>query len=574
MFRPHTEHMKISLFDAVNQMPRPMRIRLESSWAVVFYKEIFSNIDEHLFSVLYSENYSRPNTPVNILVCAELLKAHFRWTDDELFDQCMFNLQIRYALGDRAFEGELFSERTLYYFRKALARHMQKTGENLLEKIFEKLTEKQLEKFSIKSKTQRMDSSYISSNIRTYTRIQLLVEVIQRFCRALSEYDRNKYQDRFDNYIKKSSGQYQYHLSNDNISKTLDRIGRLLFWILETFSGSYGETIAYQLVNRVTEEHFILEGETIHPKGSEELSASSLQSPDDMEATYRRKGNENHRGYVINVSETCEEGNKAQIITDVSVSSNTTDDTEIFGDRIPKIVEKTSLKTIATDGGYGSQDNDQLCEALEIEHVQSGIKGRKPFEDKLHLSDFEFTTMEDSQRECIRCPNGILVEVKEGRKSESRIAVFSKGECSNCPYSNHCCTIERKSGRVLYYRIYEQRRVERFKRSSDFFNNGKNPRSAIEGTIKQFKHKLPYRKLPVRGFCRVVQYVFSTAIMINFSRVLAICEQNTVVFHSFFDHLHIFIQLFHNYLQKLLQMMYSLKNSHISSFSKMKILNA
>ena len=51
------------------------------------------------------------------------------------------------------------------------------------------------------------------------------------------------------------------------------------------------------------------------------MSGLTLQSPDDREATYRKKGNEAARGYVANISETCHPENEVQLITSVSVES-------------------------------------------------------------------------------------------------------------------------------------------------------------------------------------------------------------------------------------------------------------
>ena len=50
---------------------------LEKSWAKIFADEIFPAIDEKRFSVLYSENASRPNTPVNVIVGALIIKELF-----------------------------------------------------------------------------------------------------------------------------------------------------------------------------------------------------------------------------------------------------------------------------------------------------------------------------------------------------------------------------------------------------------------------------------------------------------------------------------------------------------------
>lgn len=49
---------------------------------------------------------------------------------------------------------------------------MQETGENLLGQIFEQVTNEQLWVFSLKTGTQRMDSTLLASNIRQMGRIQ------------------------------------------------------------------------------------------------------------------------------------------------------------------------------------------------------------------------------------------------------------------------------------------------------------------------------------------------------------------------------------------------------------------
>ena len=509
-----------------------MRSRLECSWAEVFYREIFCKIDESIFQELYSKEYSRPNTPVNILVGADLLKSWFRWTDAELFEQCAFNIQVRYALGERSFEGELFSERTLYYFRSALSEHMQQTGVNLMEEVFKSLTDEQLERFELKSGVQRMDSTLVGSNIRSYSRIGLLVEVIARFYRELSAEDQRVYESKFKGYVSYSSTQFCYRLSADQLSETLAEIGQFLHWIVKNFSVDYKDSTGYRLIRRVFEEHFQLidsDGKSeaaIVVKSPDEMGSDTLQSPDDEDASYRSKRGEAHRGYAVNASETCDEANPIQLLTDVAVASNNTDDSQFFKERIPEIVERMELDTALTDGAYGSEAADKFCEEKGIDHIQSGIRGRKPDEEKLHLSDFTFERKED--REVATCPNGKQTQVMAGRTEERRIAYFQPGVCQDCPLLEKCPTKYRKrdGGRTLHFTKAGQRKAQRRQHCNAYLESGKNPRAAVEGTMRQFKHFLPYGKLPVRGKYRVAQYVLATAIMINFSRMATILKDS------------------------------------------------
>ncbi len=58
---------KMSLFDAAANLTDREKRLLEKSWAKYFAENIFPEIDEAPFSVLYSDRPSRHNTPVNVM---------------------------------------------------------------------------------------------------------------------------------------------------------------------------------------------------------------------------------------------------------------------------------------------------------------------------------------------------------------------------------------------------------------------------------------------------------------------------------------------------------------------------
>ncbi|RME60509.1 MAG: transposase, partial [Caldilineae bacterium] len=145
MFRKNDQHLQRPLFSTLDELSPALRERLESSWAGVFRREVFQRMDETPFAVLYSTKESRPNAPVNVLLSLEILKAGFGWTDEELYDHFCFDLQVRYAVGYENLNDGGFTLRTLYGFRRRLARHMHETGENLVEAAFEQVTDEQIQ---------------------------------------------------------------------------------------------------------------------------------------------------------------------------------------------------------------------------------------------------------------------------------------------------------------------------------------------------------------------------------------------------------------------------------------------
>ena len=71
------------MFGSSMQMSEKRRRRLEESWAATFYEDFFCRVDETIFAGLYSDQPSRPNVPVNVLVAFEVLKAGHGWSDEQ-----------------------------------------------------------------------------------------------------------------------------------------------------------------------------------------------------------------------------------------------------------------------------------------------------------------------------------------------------------------------------------------------------------------------------------------------------------------------------------------------------------
>ena len=123
--------------------------------------------------------------------------------------------------------------------------------------------------------------------------------------------------------------------------------------LLQALAADYGQEPAYQVAARLFSEQYRVVAETTQAKANQEISASSLQSLDDLEATYREKNRVGYKGYVANVTETCDPENALQLITDVQVAPNTTEDDALLAAALPELKQRTDLDTLYTDGAYG-----------------------------------------------------------------------------------------------------------------------------------------------------------------------------------------------------------------------------
>ena len=89
------DNQQLTLLDSTFNLTEREKRMLEKSWAKTFADKVFPAIDENIFSVLYSEKASRPNTPVNVIVGALILKEALNVTDDEIVEAMAFDISYQ-----------------------------------------------------------------------------------------------------------------------------------------------------------------------------------------------------------------------------------------------------------------------------------------------------------------------------------------------------------------------------------------------------------------------------------------------------------------------------------------------
>jgi hypothetical protein len=529
MFKKNHRHLQLPLTSHVDELPEKLHKRLENSWADTFYREFFCRLNEAPFGVLYVDFPSRPNVPVNVFVGLEFLKAGNGWTDEEMYDAYCYDIQVRYALGYRQLGEGDFDLRTLYYFRERLSRQMQETGINLLDQAFEQVTDQQIAAFLIKTGKQRMDSTMVASNIRRMGRVQLLVEVLQRTQRMLNENDQERYTADFAPYVQGHAGQYVYHMKTDETDTHLQRIGEFMQRLLVELQPVYAAEPVYQVLERVFGEHYQLEQKAVVTKPNQDLSATSLQSPDDLEATYREKRGKGYQGYVANLTETCDPKNPSagpeysplQLITKVQLASNATDDSQLLAEALPNLKKRTELNTIYTDGGHGGPDSDVVLQEQQVEHIQTAIRGRTSDPEKLHLDDFTIQLNQDGKPIQVTCPHGQIEPAHPSSQKKAFVAHFNAEVCATCPLVDKCLAQPGKRDPRPHVRFTqaEAHVSERRRRSHEQQKEGRNLRAAVEASMRSIKHPFPAGKLPVRGKFRMASLLIGSAAVSNVRRI-------------------------------------------------------
>ena len=589
MFHSNGAHQQTSFASDLDLLSKKSRARLDESWAGAFYTHYFCRVNENLFAPLYSKIGSRPNIPVNVLVALEAIKSGFNWSDEELHDAFVFDFQVRYAVGYRNMNEGDFDLRTIYNFRHRLLAHQVETGEDLIDKAFADITDKQMKAFRLKSGRLRVDSSQVSSNIRQLGRLQLLVEVIQRVHRMLSEADRVSYAEAFAPYLKGTSGHFIYRVKGEEARSHVQGIGTLMQRLVAELATLYGEQPTYKILCRVFQEQYRVvksaapanpesgsEVATIAPlsepsdvalvsqalrdadgpveltdgadtavetepdtsdgahqsaapvapaapvelRPGEEISPSRLRSPDDPDATYRRKGARTYEGYATTITETCDPENPLQLIVKVQTASNTKEDAAFLRDALPELKERTEVHTVYTDAGFCGHTVDELLRDLHLTQVPTGLRGKAPRPDHLSLADFQHHLGADGRPATVTCPHGHTVSV-EARKTEGRY-IARLPECCR-PTVNTATLRGQKNGVVLRFSQGDVDTAIRRQRCRAYHEEDRNLRSAIEATIGAIKRGFGNDKLPVRGTARMNMMLIGSAAMVNVRRIQRCC---------------------------------------------------
>ena len=127
-FKPD-QNQQITLNDSfINQTLRTQKIIMNSRCRD-FADIVFPAISEERFSVLYSDNkFSGPNTPVNFIVGALMLKENSNLHDDGLPESVCCDLRHQYALHTTHLPEQPVSDRTFSRFRERLDNSESETG--------------------------------------------------------------------------------------------------------------------------------------------------------------------------------------------------------------------------------------------------------------------------------------------------------------------------------------------------------------------------------------------------------------------------------------------------------------
>ena len=548
MFRKNEKHRQVGLF-GYDYLLGSSYGAFKHTPGYHFHHIIFKQLNEEIFAPLYSDKKSAPNSPINSMVSALLWQQLHNWTFEELERHLQFDVETRMAIGASATFGDVpFSIRTLHLFKNRLAKYEIIHNTNLIAQLFNQMTADQIKSLNVKTNIQRGDTVQLQSNIRKYSRLELLVEVVKRLYKSLSEPERQLHEALFAPYIKGSSDGFVYSLRGKELDEPLQAIAKVYTHLYLDLQNTQNNNPSFKLFEQVYKEHFLTQKEQNSETGKEtittnlidakELGSGILQSPDDLEATYRQKKGEKFQGLVLFANETCHPDNTTQLITAVVVSPNNVDDSVIYREQLDDLHARTpDLSEQHFDGGFGSEENDLRMKELGIVPIQTAIRGVKAASPMVitikSSTETNSSTEPNSNTETavtyqVQCVNPEHLMVLAILTKKDFKAVFDLDKCKNCPFVDTCPTKahrnEKNNTATFRFSTNDVLRQERHKNIQNIPVERRKLRAGVEPLMGLFhageKHT---GKLRVRGQFNIAFYGFAMALAINFKRIYAFC---------------------------------------------------
>jgi len=428
------QNQQFKMTDSLNALTTREQKALQNSWAKVFADEVFPSIDEKRFSVIYSDKDSRPNTPVNIIVGALIIKELFGYSDDDMVEGLMLDSRLQYALHTTSFDEQPLSDKTLSRFRKRCYEYETLHNVDLYRDCIKDLSGKIAKMMKINGSIKRMDSMMIESNIRLLSRMELIYTCISKLVGYLMKKAVAGIPEILKPYADPNNYNRVFHhqksVGRDELIRRLLTDSDLL---LEICGTAYEDVTEYELFVRCLSEQTIEENgkRRLRTKEDATMDSGSLQNPSDPDATYRKKSGKSYRGYTANIEESV--GENGSIVTDYRYEPNIYSDSQFLQDSMAEAESHETETTLITDGGYAGGDNILLAREKNVRLITTALVGKDAPDI---FADFEFN---DDGTKLLKCAAGHAPKSCSYIEPTGQCRVsFNKELCFGCQHREQC----------------------------------------------------------------------------------------------------------------------------------------
>jgi hypothetical protein len=549
------DHQSGDLFDPWEHLGDKRLNMLKRSWAGVFRAEVFPRLPIAALAPHFDASQGRPSKDLYAAVGALVLQQLHDLTDGQTVEALAFNLSWHYALDIRDERDVYLCERTLRNYRRLLVE------QQLDAVLFESITDGLIRAYGVATDKQRIDSTRVRSNMRSLTRLGILVETIGKLLRELKRRHRALYgqldAQLIERYVGRGGKGCFDYAKPTQARRQLDQAAQDL-WTLKVHlaGGEAAQLDSYAIAARVFDEQCeappqAAQGAPVRVREPKEVPADAVINPADPDACYKTPQGV---GYGVQVMETYEEyktnrpadqpANKADekaeapaqdedgaeapdkplsLITHVEIHALN----EYDGDHLQPALDRTAgrgvgPRTVLGDTHYGALERVDRAAQDGVEVVAPAQPARKTGGDqsRLALEDFEL----DDPGNITRCAAGHAPKRTSIAQSGTLLAVFDHATCWACPLRQRCCVKQYKRFKDYHYQYTPARvrnRARRLHEREETFKARYRWRAGVEAAMSHLKHDMGLGALRVRGMKAMSYAVYLRTLGLNIRRCAA-----------------------------------------------------
>ncbi len=379
-----------------------------------------------------------------------------------------------------------------------------------------------IELINMDTSKARQDSLMISANCKRMGRLEVVYTTNANMVKQLAKVCEARIPESCRHYLAENDkAKHVYRLKKDEVSGKLKQLLNETRELYDITPESLREGQPFVNLARLLDEQTKKTEDGVVPKDNNEILASSLQNPSEPDATYRKKGNKQHVGYVLNTVEARDQEKGVSVVIHHEQQPNTTSDVDLGKNTLD--TDLGGVETLANDGAYYSADTVEKAEEKGIEMGFSAMTGKKTSDSQIGVNKFSI----DEDEQIRACPAGFAPESSEYKADkETYSAKFAKENCAACPLFDHCPVKEQKRfNKVTFTKKTLQADLCRAKMGEPRYRELAAFRAGVEGIPSVLRRRYAIDHIPVRGLKRSKIWVNCKIMAYNFVSVFGYCRR-------------------------------------------------
>ncbi|MCB9772138.1 MAG: IS1182 family transposase [Candidatus Omnitrophica bacterium] len=481
------------------------------------FKEIVSPLmDELDFETMYCQDNGRPPISPKLLAMVLLLQFHKNLSDREMERACMYDIEIKYALGLKLNERP-FDHSSLGDFRKRLLDNGQ--SKMIFDKVLNRLIDLELIK---RDEIQRIDATHMIADIAIPTVVALVKKGVREILKPLKGQKPKVYEkilgkiDMAEYTREKVNQADEGRLDIEKRKVKLVKVVMDARCVLEEIEGAnVGRDLRkrIEMLKRILQENVKESQEKIEEREYKDKPKDLLVSPIDEDARYGCKSDtKRFVGYKANVTEAVEN----HFITNINVMRGNRPDGE---PTVQMIVEqkKSGLvpQKLIGDTAYANGVHRKLLNDNATMMVAPLRNANQSTQKVYPKSLFHY----DEKTLTLTCPQGVKTNTYfEDHQHGLKQFHFPMSVCRKCPVRKECTKAEEGRRTVGISMFNKELREAEIYNKTDEFKKDMKLRPPIEGKLSELTRYHGLRRAKYRGLPKVQLQALFTAAAVNIKR--------------------------------------------------------